>query len=315
MISGGLAWTFDAFGNSNSSDPNFTFPDTGRYAVRLITGVGSLCQDTIIKVVDVQLDGVAISAQGDSSRCELDTLLLHATNELPSTTDSLFYQWSPRTGILGASNTDTLRVFVAQNQIYRVIARNNLDCKDTAYAAAVILSRVPVLDITASMDSIFLGQSIDLLATNNTDYTYRWTANATLSATTIYNPTARPTQDTTYYLQVENTAGCLTLDSISIGVRAPICGLPVVFIPNAFSPDGDGYNDELLVNGNNITAMTLSVYNRWGEQVFQTQDQTVGWNGRWNGINLPPDVYGYYLQCVCDDGSTLNTRGNVTLLR
>ncbi|MGH1339483.1 MAG: gliding motility-associated C-terminal domain-containing protein [Aureispira sp.] len=315
LTSGSLAWQFDTFGSSNNSDPSFTFPDTGSYAVQLVAGAGSLCQDTITKIVAVQLDGVEISAQGDSLRCELDTMLLTAINELSTDTDSLRYQWSPRTGILGVSNTDTLHVFIPQSQNYQVIATNNLGCSDTAYTAAVVVSRAPVLTITASADSIFLGQQVNLFATNDASYNYVWTANPTLSTTTAYDPTARPLQSTSYYLQVENTEGCMTIDSIQILVKAPICGLPVVFIPNAFSPDGDGYNDELRVEGNNITTITLAVYNRWGEQVFETQDQGIGWDGRFKGTDLPPDVYGYYLQCTCDDGSTLKTKGNVTLLR
>jgi gliding motility-associated-like protein len=89
----------------------------------------------------------------------------------------------------------------------------------------------------------------------------------------------------------------------------------LVFVPSAFSPDNDGHNDMLRVDGNNITSMTLQIYNRWGTLVFETSDQSMGWDGTYQGADLPPDVYGYYLQCTCDGGDSALLKGNITLLR
>ena len=94
-----------------------------------------------------------------------------------------------------------------------------------------------------------------------------------------------------------------------------LCEHPVVYVPNAFSPDGDGYNDVLMVNSNNIRDMTLAIYNRWGEKVFESQDPTIGWDGTFKGVSLPPDIYGYYMRCNCREGGSLFLKGNITLLR
>lgn len=317
LLSGGLSWNFDGLGNSGAADPSFTFPDTGSYVVQLMAGVGSLCPDTISKVIDITLDGLEISAVNDSSRCDLDTMQLLVQHQLDIDKDSVVYEWSPRTGVVGPSDQDSLTVFVSQTINYSVVATNNKGCKDTAFAQAVVVSTNPVLNIVANVDSIFLGQLVQLTATNNVLYQYTWTPDPALSDYTIHDPIARPRQSGTYYLTVQNIGidGCTASDSITIIVKEAVCGLPVVFIPNAFSPNGDGRNDELIVEGNNITDLTLSIYNRWGERVFETNDQSIGWDGRFKGEDLPPDVYGYYLQGVCDDGSTLSTKGNVTLLR
>ena len=70
-----------------------------------------------------------------------------------------------------------------------------------------------------------------------------------------------------------------------------------------------------MVRGNNIDEMVFKVYNRWGQLVFETTDQTMGWDGTYNCKALPLDVYGYYMQCRCDDGDQLLLKGNITLLR
>ena len=61
--------------------------------------------------------------------------------------------------------------------------------------------------------------------------------------------------------------------------------------------------------------MNVAVYNRWGQKIFESNDQTIGWDGTFQGKALPPDVYGYYVTLVCDDGSRLFKKGNLTLLK
>ena len=67
---------------------------------------------------------------------------------------------------------------------------------------------------------------------------------------------------------------------------------PVVFIPNAFTPDGDGYNDILRVEGTNITEMVFMIFDRWGQKVFETNDQSIGWDGSFKGKQVNPDSLG-----------------------
>ena len=94
-----------------------------------------------------------------------------------------------------------------------------------------------------------------------------------------------------------------------------ICDEPNVFVPNAFTPDGDGHNDIIYVEGNAITDVNFIIYNRWGEQVFNSNVKTNGWDGTYKGKACPPDVYGYYMTCRCADGNELKKKGNITLLR
>lgn len=88
------------------------------------------------------------------------------------------------------------------------------------------------------------------------------------------------------------------------------------FIANAFSPNGDGNNDMVYVHGlEGVTEAEFVVFNRWGQQVFQTKDMTKGWDGNQNGQACPSGVYAYMLKLTLADGKTSLKSGNITLMR
>ena len=99
------------------------------------------------------------------------------------------------------------------------------------------------------------------------------------------------------------------------------CNGSLVFIPNTFTPNGDGRNDYFYPRGEGIAVMTtFRVFNRWGEMIFERKnfplnDERGGWDGRYRGKELPPDVYVYTMQSTCSTGEVLNWKGDVTILR
>jgi gliding motility-associated-like protein len=88
-----------------------------------------------------------------------------------------------------------------------------------------------------------------------------------------------------------------------------------IWVPNVFSPNGDGKNDLLFVYGNYISRVDMRIFNQWGEQVDRITDKNKGWDGRHQGKPQPVGVYVYTLQAVLTDGRTIQLTGNVTLLR
>lgn len=306
-------WNFGGTGTSNLANPSHTFPDTGRYSIQLIGGIGTPCPDTINQWVDLYLDGLDLESYDVELVCLEDTVTLRVTDLLGNYNNSTF-TWSPATNILTGQGTDEITVLAQGDQTYTVVVVNDKGCQASATAGVNTSTLSPPLDILVAPDSIFVGQTAQLTATNDPSYTYTWDPDATLSSTVISDPTATPRITTTYYLTIDNQS-CINRDSVTVLIRQPICGAPLVFVPSAFSPDNDGINDMLTVDGNNITQMTLQIYNRWGNLVFETNDQSIGWDGTYNGAALPSDVYGYYLQCTCDGGDTALLKGNITLLR
>ena len=95
-----------------------------------------------------------------------------------------------------------------------------------------------------------------------------------------------------------------------------------LLVPNAFSPNGDGENDVLFIKGSGIKDLTFSVYNRWGEKVFETINNNIvtlsgveGWDGTHRGEKTAAGVYVYYLTGEFIDGEFFNKKGNITLIR
>ena len=87
------------------------------------------------------------------------------------------------------------------------------------------------------------------------------------------------------------------------------------FIPNAFTPNGDGINDVFAVMGGPFTKFNIQIFNRWGEKVFETDQQREWWDGTFRGNPLPGGVFAYRLVAVGDDGGEYKMTGNITLIR
>jgi large repetitive protein len=88
-----------------------------------------------------------------------------------------------------------------------------------------------------------------------------------------------------------------------------------VFVPNVFSPNGDGKNDILYVYGNYIEKLEMRIFNQWGEQVEYITDKSRGWDGKHRGKHQPVGVYVYSLKAVLKDGKTIQLKGSITLIR
>jgi len=87
------------------------------------------------------------------------------------------------------------------------------------------------------------------------------------------------------------------------------------YVPQIFSPNGDGLNDILYVYGNRIETMTFIIYNRWGEKVFESYDKNIGWDGKFRGAQAQGGVYVYYLEVSILEGDDLTQKGDITLVR
>jgi gliding motility-associated-like protein len=168
--------------------------------------------------------------------------------------------------------------------------------------------------VTANPTTIENGESTTIRVENCPDCTYSWSPATGLNTTTGSTVIASPTDTTEYTVKVTSN-GCMAELKITINVSGPYCVEPYIFVPTAFTPNGDGVNDVLYVRGRGIDRMTFIIYNRWGQKMFETSDPKVGWDGTFRGKKLPADVYGFYLLANCIDGTTYRKQGNVTLIR
>ena len=180
---------------------------------------------------------------------------------------------------------------------------------------------IGVSNVTASTvadQSILLGTSIALPVTAQSglqgSLTYTWTPdNGTLSCNDCINPQANPTETTTYNVLVVDEFGCEASDEVIVAVRQE----NTLVIPNAFSPNNDLMNDVFHISGSNITEFIMTIFDRWGQKVYETKatNLTEGWNGLYpDGKPAELGVYVYQLTVTFSDGKTQYAKGNITLL-
>ncbi|MBS1639210.1 MAG: PKD domain-containing protein [Bacteroidetes bacterium] len=115
----------------------------------------------------------------------------------------------------------------------------------------------------------------------------------------------------TVCLTAKNASGCT--DVICNPVQTLVN--PLFDVPNAFTPNGDGINDKIFVNGYGILTMNWKIYNRWGELLFVSNTKAGGWDGTYKGVIQPQDVYSYILEIELSNGTKYTKKGNITLLR
>lgn len=243
----------------------------------------------------------------DSIPCEAACIgVLNA--QVSGGTPPYFYSWSNSQSVNPATNLCS--------GSYSVLVRDSKNCPVSANSSVVVDSIYLNFDITVAKDTIYKDLSTQITATYIPGCSYTWTPSAGLNNFTIHNPIASPVQTTTYYLTVTDPSGnCTYLDSVTIYVIDILCGDPFVFVPNIFTPNGDGKNDILKVESTIVDNLTFSIYNRWGEKVFETVDIEKGWDGTYKGTMSDPGVFVYQIEARCLNQKYFKSKGNITLIR
>ena len=188
----------------------------------------------------------------------------------------------------------------------RLVTNNVRGFCDTTYNDVIEVLPPAVLDAGRDLE-IQNGTSRTLQAKGG--FSYFWSPAAGLSCTECQETVASPTETTTYILT--DTLGCKDSDTLVIKVFDEFD----VFVPTAFSPNGDGINDVLYVRGNGIKEIDFIVYDRIGEKVFMSASLSTGWDGSFRGKLLNPGVFSFFVKAFMSDGTTKSMKGNVTLFK
>ncbi len=165
-------------------------------------------------------------------------------------------------------------------------------------------------NITADQ-TITFGNSVQLDVTGG--FIFYWKPDdGSLNNPNINNPVATPSVTTTYYVYAYDKTGCMDSSKVTITVDYHDND----FIPSAFTPNGDGQNDVFKISHLRYTKLVeFSIYNRWGQRVFHTDDMTKGWDGHFDGEPQDMGVYNYLIITAQTDGSNKTYKGTVTLIR
>ncbi len=303
----GWAWTFWGATPGSSTDQYPTgicYDTVGTYDVMLIATSAS---DTDILVKTAYINVVAntlnVNLGSDTAICSGDNITLDAGA-------ATAYSWS--TG--GTTQT----IVVNTVGTYRVTVTDTVGCQD---ADTINVTFLPAMVMSVAFNDTIIceGESVQLSAGGGD--TYLWKPSAGLSQTDINNPVATPVDTITVYTVIVNDT--CSIDSVEVTITLRNCDTIAsnLFVPNAFSPNGDGDNDVLFIRGSGIKEMTFIIYNRWGEKVFQLAISNYqlsidnGWDGTYKGKKVSEGVYVYYLEATGIDGEEYFQKGNITLIR
>ena len=266
----------------NAATPN----DDGVYNVTVTTNgcpsFGSTTVKVFPKVVAAASDNVTI--------CEGSSTTLTAAQS----TGGLFYKWTPATG-LDHDDQGTVIASPLQTTKYSVTVSND-GCYDDSKSVTVTVLKKPVAN--AGSDKIIReGNSVKLNGTAMGDsVSYYWTPATHLDDPNSLTPAASPVDNTTYTLHVVSNTNCGENTS-SVFVRV----LKNITIPNAFTPNNDGINDYWDIKEITTYPESLvSVYDRYGQKVYQSTGYPRPWDGTYNGAGLPPGTYYYIIDLKND---------------
>ncbi|RAJ75388.1 gliding motility-associated-like protein, partial [Chitinophaga dinghuensis] len=262
-----------------------------------------------------------VSGNGQS-QCPGSSYILTATSTTPGAS---FAWYTTATGGTPISQTSIFTTpAISQNTTYYVEASINGGCVSATRTAVpiTVLAPLPAPVVTVTNKTA-------------TSITFTWTAipgatgyvvsvgdsthfvapstGATGTSHTVTN--LQPNQNVTIYVRAIGVGTCQNSPITAVTDKTTNPNGNNCYVPNLFSPNGDGINDIEYVYGTAIAQLEFRIYNHWGQLVFESKDQRQGWDGTMNGVKQPVGVYVYILKATMQDGTVVTKKGNVTLMR
>jgi gliding motility-associated-like protein len=252
--------------------------NSGKYYVLVTNDDGCTHLDSVIATVNI--NPVATVPFNVVRICEGDNATLGSSG-------GGSYEWTPATGLSSAVIPDPVAK-PADTTVYNVVVTNQFGCHDTA---AITVNTVQKPRANAGPDKyIIKGNSTQLLGVaTGQDIGYSWSPAIFIDDAQSLQPFVNPPQDTSYLLTVSSNQGCgVATDIMRVYVYAD------VYVPNAFSPNGDGRNDTWFIPAlRAYSEFTVSVYNRYGQLIFHVKNSISPWDGKYNGVAQPAAAYVY----------------------
>jgi gliding motility-associated-like protein len=308
--SGGSAYQWQP--STGLSDPTISSPlatpsNTTTYTLTAQSALGCRATDTV-RVTVAPLMNLQLS--GNETICTGSRVQLIAGG-------AASYQWIGNT--VGLSNTSIANPFAAPRSttIYAVKGTDSYNCfTDTARVTVTV---APLPTVNAGSDVLVSGGTPHTLQPvySNDVTVWNWSPATNLSCSNCPSPVLTPLSDISYIITVKNADGCSASDTIKIATE---CGESHVYIPNAFTPNGDSKNNSFRIKGGGVKMVKhIAIYSRWGEVVFQKDnfmldDVSATWDGNYRGVPVPQGTYVYIASFECVSGEVFTRKGTVTVI-
>jgi gliding motility-associated-like protein len=286
--------------NSNGYNPTFVGTTSQNIQLDIVSpNAGCMASDTFLATVwPFQVGDI----KDDTLICDGSPIQLWVTGGTGA------YQWYPATNLSCEFCPNPIATVMGSEHYYAILLDTH-GCGDTL---SLYVSVQPPFNMQLwnNDTTIYLGESIQLNVTGAPFY--YWNPTNYISYSQSNDGLATPLSDITYYVTgVSLLQGCPQTDSFRVTVIEQD-----VFVPSAFSPNGDGINDIFHVTARKlITLQEFKIMNRWGQQIFETRDISKGWDGNFKGKMQDPGVYYYMIKVASPTGKTQFLKGDITLIR
>jgi len=287
------------FGGLNNNFSGFSYNDLWRYVIDTACAGGCATAQNILIITDTSTNAQC------NGQCTGT-----ATATPVNGTSPYMYSWNT----IPVQTAQTATGLCVGSYTVTVTDANN----NTATSVVVIttLNTGPTASVSSNI-TIQPGSSTTLTASGGG--IYNWFPTTNLSCTTCNNPTATPIGTTTYCVEVTDTSGCKDTACVKVSVEIPcLNNLEALTVPNAFSPNVDGINDDFCLQGWNhcVETFEIVIYDRWGEQVFISNNPDFCWDGTYKNKIMEPQVFVYYIQSkFSNQDRSIIKKGNISLIR
>ncbi len=296
---------------SSIQNPYNFYSAGGTHTVGLITTNNFGCKDTTSRIITVPVPP-PVAVNGSSIICKGAKVQLSASG-------GVSYTWTPSSS-LDFPNSSTPNATPTISTQYSVVITSSLfvggnQCTFllTTNVNVTQLSAIPI-GANANPVIVTTGSPTTLTYLGSPGVLVTWLPLGSTTPAIGYTVTAYPDRPTTY-TAVATLGPCKETTTVNVEAYSAGCIEEDVFIPNTFTPNGDGKNDVLFVRGLKVDEVYFAIYNRWGEKVFDTTDKTKGWDGIYKSRPADVGVFGWYLKVKCINGEESFKKGNVTLIR
>jgi gliding motility-associated-like protein len=303
-------WYKDGVAVANASTSSLTITSKGDYKAKLISTYGCEAMSTNTLAIKQYFAPVA---NFDYQYYCVDKPVNTTNKSVFTTSGPVKFVWDNGAGVTSAATNPTFTYNTIGNKTIKLSvvpdfcpALKNEVSKVVPIEAPKPAVRLPLVDAITS-------DATQLQARTNVGITYEWSPMVYwANSYQVPNPTVMITKETLFNIKMTAASSCVTVDTLQ--VRA--FNKRTVYLPNTFTPNGDGVNDIFKINPVGIRELRyFRIINQWGVRIFETTNLSEGWDGRLNGVREPLSSYTWIVEAVDTNGQPVRESGTVTLIR
>ncbi len=310
-----VSWNFGDGDSTTVFAPTHTYADTGTYPIRLVVFPGYHCADTANTVALVYPYVSSQFSYTDSCSMQPATFLNTSTSTSGNITNSLWKVYNGKDMAFSSSDYNGVFNFTVAPQTYQVFLTVTNEKGCVATDSQYVNIEVSPSPLSFHDTLLSYGASLQLKVDDgnyNVSGQYIWTPVYGLSDPFSPDPVLTSKMDNTYKVSVTNKYGCVLNDSFSVKYYKG----PFIYVPNAFTPNGDGKNDIFKPTYIGVSELKyFRVFNRYGQVVFETTQQLQGWDGSLHGLPAPEGAYVWEVSGKDYTGKWEVKSGSVVLLK